>query len=196
MPKPPSVTLIRFDVVVFVTTVGAPGVELRSMIGAEFPTMVIVVTSVSVRAPPVPKLPPSFVVIVNVTVPSAAVVRTGGAAARNALMSAIVPANVILAVPLFVTVTPLPETAANVPAETLTVVVTLDAPNGESGSEIDNPLKGFGEPRTIPVGNELTGASFTAETAIVATAAALISWPSLTVKLSVRLPFVIASPVC
>ena len=67
VPKFPAVA--RFEVLVDGVTVTA-GPELRSTIGGELATTVMVLVSVSVNAPP-PILPPSLVTIVKITVPTA-----------------------------------------------------------------------------------------------------------------------------
>ena len=62
------------------------------------------------------------------------------------MIAEIVPLNVIEFDPLPVTVTPPPEVAASVPAETLNWVVTGTAPVGESGSYTARPVNTVGEP--------------------------------------------------
>ena len=173
-PNDPFIALTRFAVVVPDVTLGA-GVELRSTTGAELPTTAIVTMSVSESEPPDPILPPSLVTIVNVTLPVVLIANTGGDDARNPLILAIVPAKVMLLVPLPVIATPPPDVATSVPADTLSVVVTLTLPEGTSGSDIDRPYSGFGELMTNEPGSKLIGASLTAETAIVATDAALVA---------------------
>ena len=82
-------------------------------------------------------------------------------AARNALIAAAVPLSSIEAVPLPVTVTPAPLTAASVPEDTDNVVRMALA--AESTSTTPKPVKTSGVP-TLAVydtGMAFTGASFT-----------------------------------
>ena len=144
VPKVPEVPEIRLDVDVPVPTV-IDGSEFRSTIGADAKVALMVLTSVSVSAPP-PILPRSFVTMVRLIEPAAAAENVGAVAFKNALIAAIVPLNVMELVPLPVTVTPPPEVAAKVPDETVSCVVTATAPEGESGSATASPDKTVGEP--------------------------------------------------
>ena len=104
--------------------------------------MVMVRVSTSVSAPPVPVLPPSFVVMVSVTAPDvlAAGVNTGAEPeARYALMLASVPVSVSEPVPDPPTVTEPPAVAAIVPA--LTASVTVIEPAAASTSATDKPVR-------------------------------------------------------
>ena len=162
VPKFPLDT--RFDVVdADGTTVGPEvvtvGPEFKSKTG---PAMIVIaLMSLSVLAPPEPVLPPSLVSMVSVA--DELDEKVGAVASRKALMLATLPLSVKEAVPLLVTVTPPPDTAASVPVVTLKVVVTTPAAPA-STSDTDSPANTTGAlllPAKV-AGKVLTGASLTA----------------------------------
>ena len=131
VPNPPPVD-VRLTVV---------GPELRSMVGPEM--TVIVAVSVSVSAPPLPVLPPSFVVIVSVTLPGDTDANRGAEVARKLLIALTEPVNVMEPVPLPETVTPPAATAVSVPLDTESVVDTTALP--ASASAIARPVRASDE---------------------------------------------------
>ena len=163
--------------------------------------MVMVLSSVASKIPPLPTLPPSLVTMVKTTSPLKLVVgakRGAEALAKYALMSAWLPVSVRLVVPEPATLTGLPAraTAKSVPVPTGTLKVTVIVPVSESKSKMLMPSS----PRlvsSLPVklpGRLLSGASFTATTVMVLVSTSLstpptpVLPPSLVVIVSVTSP--------
>ena len=126
--------------------------------------------STSVRVPPEPVLPPSLVVIVNVTAPLALLAGTKVGAEpppRNVLILASVPERVSVPVPDPLTVTPPPVVAVRLPPETPSVTVMV--PAAASTSAMERPLNCTLVSSFVLklAGSVFTGASFTAFTVIV-----------------------------
>ena len=163
--------------------------------------MVMVLSSVASKMPPLPTLPPSLVTMVKSTSPLKllAGAKPGAEAlAKYALISVWLPASVRLVVPKPVMVTGLPASgvAKNVPVPIGTLKVTVIVPVSESKSKMLIPLK----PRLMSSlvmklpGRLFSGASLTASTLMVLVSTSVsmpptpVLPPSLVVIVSMTLP--------
>ncbi len=138
----PSTSVIRLATLMVTVPSSSVVAVLSATIGASSCAVIEMVNkSMASIAPPDPVLPPSLVVMVNVTsaVALSAGLNVGGVALRNALMSVRFPDSVSAAVPLSPTVTPVPPVADSVPS--LTESVTLIAAVPASTSETDRPFR-------------------------------------------------------
>ena len=163
--------------------------------------MVMVLSSVASKMPPLPTLPPSLVTMVKMTSPLKLLAGAKPGAetlAKYALMSVWLPVSVRLVVPEPVMVTGLPANAVatSVPVPTGTLKVTVIVPVAESKSNMlipTSPTLVSSLVVKLP-GRLFSGASLTASTVMVLVSTSVstpptpVLPPSLVVIVSVTLP--------
>ena len=163
--------------------------------------MVMVLSSVASKMPPLPTLPPSLVTMVKMTSPLKllAGAKPGAEAlAKYALISAWLPVRVRLLVPepVMMTVLPANAVATSVPVPTGTLKVTVIVPVAESKSNMLMPFSATLVSSLVAKlpGRLFSGASLTASTVMVLVSASVsmpptpVLPPSLVVMVSVMLP--------
>ncbi|MDT4805815.1 hypothetical protein FQZ97_386310 [compost metagenome] len=190
LPAPASTSLMLMPVSAVVTSSFTAMVAGAVSVGASLTAATCRVTvSLALLAPPLPVLPPSSMLAVRVTLAVAllAVMKATLLAAMKALMLAMLPVRVsALAVPPTMTLPPL--LAVRLPEPTASVTVTLFVPASASLKLMPVMALATSSVTARVAGAETCGVSLVPLTLTDLLAAVLSRAPSLTVKLTVRVP--------